>query len=201
MKTDVITVSSRGSQMEAALEQVELVARYKNLSEKSSLHLRLLAEETLGMMRSITGETEGQFWIEDADGEFQLHLVVETRMNSEKRGQLLSAASSGRNESARGLMGRIRDFFDRGADEDVATLTAPMFMGGAIEPTASHAMDVEWSMTQYQNSLAQRVEENDEEAKAAWDEMEKSVVTHVADDIRVSIRGPRVEMIIIKKMA
>ena len=69
MKTDVITVSSRGKQMEAALEQVEKLAVYKDLSRKGTLHLRLLTEEMMGMMRSITGETEGQFWIEDHEGE------------------------------------------------------------------------------------------------------------------------------------
>ena len=33
-----------------------------------------------------------------------------------------------------------------------------------------------------------------------WDELEKSVVTHVADDIKVSIRGQQVEMTILKKL-
>jgi len=40
----------------------------------------------------------------------------------------------------------------------------------------------------------------DPAAKEAWDELEKSVVTHVADDIRVSIRNGNVEMVILKKM-
>ena len=65
MKTDVIVVSSNGERMEEALAQVEKVAAFKGLSGKNALHLRLLTEEMMGMMRSITGETEGQFWIED----------------------------------------------------------------------------------------------------------------------------------------
>ena len=65
MKTDVISVSSRGSRMESALLQADQVAAYKGLSAKDALHLRLLAEEALGLMRSITGETDGLFWIED----------------------------------------------------------------------------------------------------------------------------------------
>ena len=60
--------------MEAALAQAEKVAAYKGLTGKNALHLRLLAEEMMGMMRSITGETEGKFWIEDESGEFRLHL-------------------------------------------------------------------------------------------------------------------------------
>ena len=49
--------------MEAALNQAEKVAAYKSLSPKNTLHLRLLTEEMMGMMRSITGETQGKFWI------------------------------------------------------------------------------------------------------------------------------------------
>ena len=73
MKTDIITVSSSGSQMEKALEQAEKVAAYKGLPAQSALRLRLLTEEMMGMMRSITGEQEGQFWIEDENGVYQLH--------------------------------------------------------------------------------------------------------------------------------
>ena len=109
-----------------ALAQAEKVAAYKELSPKSALHLRLLTEEMMGMMRSITGEPNGFFWIEDEDGVYQLHLQVKTRMNTDRRERLLSASSSGGNESAKGLMGRLRDFFDRGADEDVAQFASPV---------------------------------------------------------------------------
>ena len=93
MKSDVIVVSNKGSRMEAALDQVEKVAAYKGLKGKNALHLRLLAEETMSMMRSITGETQGEFWIEDNDGVYDLHLRAATRMTSVKREMLLSASS------------------------------------------------------------------------------------------------------------
>ena len=89
MKTDKISVSSQGARMNAALEQADKVAAYKGLSMKDALHLRLLTEEMMGLMRSITGEREGIFWIEDEDGEYRLHLQVRTLLNSEEREQLL----------------------------------------------------------------------------------------------------------------
>ncbi len=202
MRSDIITVSSRGAHMGAALAQAEKVAVYKELSAKNTLHLRLLTEELMGMMRSITGEPEGKFWIEDQNHVYELHLQVVTRMDSEKRDQLLSAASSGKNESAKGLMGRLRDFFDRGADADVAAMTTPLMLPGMYDISSSTpTLDLEWSMTEYQNALSTRVLQDDSAAREAWDELEKSVVTHVADDIRVSIKGSIVEMTIIKKMA
>ena len=201
MKTDVITVSSKGSKMEIALSQVDKVAAYKELTGKDTLHLRLLTEEMMGMMRSITGETTGKFWIEDEDNVYQLHLQVVTPMDSEKRDQLLSASSTGKNESAKGLMGRLRDFFDRGADEDVAAFSSPLMYSGMYEHSSTPTLDWEWSMMKYEDSLAYRVQQSDAAAKEAWDELEKSVVAKVADDVKVAIRGRTVEMIIFKKIA
>ena len=201
MRTDIITVSSTGSQMEKAFAQAEKMAAYKELSRKSALHLRLLTEEMMGMMRSLTGETEGKFWIEDEDDVYRLHLKVVTRMDSVKRDQLLAASTSGRNESAKGLMGRLRDFFDRSADADVAPFVNPMLMAGQYEQASAPSMDWEWSMVDFEGVISERMQHDDEEAKQVWDELEKSVVAKVADDVKVSIKGSTVEMTIIKKMA
>ena len=199
MKTDVIMVSSKGKRMEAALEQVEKAAAYKGLSAKNTLQLRLLTEEMLGMMRTLTGETEGKFWMEDKDGEYQLHLQVEARLTSERREQLLSVSSSGKNESARGLMSRLRDFFDWGSDGDLSEWSSPLLVPEALENSSSPALDLEWSMMRYESALSARID-MDDAAKEAWDELEKSVVKNVADDVRVSIRNGVIEMIILKKM-
>lgn len=200
MKTDVITVSSQGNRMEAALGQVDKVIAYKELSGKNALHLRLLAEEMMGLMRSVTGAGEGLFWIEEEDQEYRLHLQVRARLSEEKRERLLDVSSSGKNESAKGLMGRLRDFFDWGSDEDLATFTSPLLMPEAFEHTSSPVLDWEWSMRRYESALCAQMA-NDPAARDAWDELEKSVVKHVADDVKVFIRNGVVELVILKKLA
>ena len=199
MKTDVLAITNDSGNMEAVLRQVDAVSAYKGLSPKSALHLRLLTEEMMGTIRSITGETEGDFWIEDNDDVYQLHFRVETTMDSEKRERLLSTSSSGKNESARGFMGRLRNFFDIEADADVAASAGPLFSAMYADSSTGSALDYEWSMLRYQEQLNIR-REGDPIAREAWDELEKSVVAHVADDVKVSIRGRTVEMTIIKKM-
>ena len=201
MKTDVIVVSSRGGRMEKALAQADKVAAYKELSAKGALQLRLLTEEMMGMMRAITGETEGEFWIEDTDGTYALHLRVKTRMNSEKRESLLSASKSGKNESARGLMGRLKDFFDREMDEDITSIGSPLVLPEMYEHNSMSTLSWEWSMNSYQRELDSLRQKQDKNAEELWDELEKSVVTHVADDVQVSIRGQQAEMTILKKIA
>ena len=51
MKTDVVVISSEGANMEAALAEVDKVGAYKDLTSRETLTLRLLAEETMAMMR------------------------------------------------------------------------------------------------------------------------------------------------------
>lgn len=198
MKTDVIAVSSRGSRMEAALQQADKVAAYKGLSAKNALHLRLLTEEAMGLMRSITGETEGKFWIEDRDDEYELHLQVQTSLSEEERTRLLSVSSTGKNESARGLMGRLRAFFDWESDEDASSCSS-LFLPDALD--SSPMLDWEWSLRRYESALYTQVTLNAPGAQEAWDELEKSVVKNVADDVKVYIRSGVVELVILKKLA
>lgn len=200
MKSDLITVSNKENSLNEALAQAEKVSAYKGLTGKNALHLRLLTEEMMGLMRSITGETEGTFWIEDSNNEYCLHLQVMTPMDSKKREQLLSVSASGKNESAKGLMGKLRDFFDRGADADIAPFSSSLMLPDMYERASMRAADWEWSMIRYEEALANRVKNDDASAKEAWDELEKSVVAKVADDVKISIRGRMVEMIIVKKL-
>lgn len=200
MRTDTIDVSGKQSAVEKALREAETVATYKKLSPKGALHLRLLTEELMGLMRSITGETQGTFWIEDDQGVYQLHLKTETRMSSVKRSKLLSSSTSGKNEAARGLMGRLRDMFDQDSDSDMLALS-PMMSEGFYEHSTASMVDLEWSMMRYRNELEPHYLRNEAEAIEAWDELEKSVVAHVADEIKVFIRGDRVEIVIYKELA
>ena len=193
MKTDVMVVSNSGARMEEALNQVSKVAAYKGLSPRNTLHLRLLAEEMLGLMRSIAGELDGEFWIEDNDDVYELHLKVRTLIDEEQRRQLIAASTGGKNEAARGLMGRLRSFFDLSGG---APVMHGLFMPGSTLAPES----MTWSMVDYRGQLEQYAKK-DPAALEAWDELEKSVVKNVADDVRVYIRSGIVELVILKKLA
>ena len=193
MKTDVIVISSEGNNMEAALALVDKVTAYKELSSKDAMTLRLLTEEVLAMMRAITGNVNGQFWIEDRDSIYELHLLVRTLVDERIRGQLLAASSSGKNEAARGFMGKIRSFFE-------PSVGTPMFSAGFVGGAPQMYESYAWSMDDYRDQLRQH-HELSQGGQEEWDELERSVVAKLADDVKVSIRGRDVEMVIIKKMA
>ena len=194
MKTDILMISSDGTNMDSALAQVDKVAAYKGLSLKNALYLRLLTEETMAMMRAITGNVNGEFWMEDEDQLYTLHLKVSTLMDENRREQLLAASTSGKNEATRGFMGKIRSFFEPSS-------SVPMFSAGFGGGSPQMYNSYVWSMEDYRDQLRQYREQNQNEAKDAWDELEKSVVGHLADDVKVSIRGRTVEMTIVKKLS
>ncbi len=194
MKTDVISISSEGNNMEAALAEVEKVSAYKELTPKKAMPLRLLTEEMMAMMRAITGNVNGEFWIEDQDGVYELHLRVISLIDEKRREQLLSASSSGKNEAERGFMGKIRSFFE-------PSNGAPMFSAGFAGAAPTINSLYAWSMEDYRDQLRQQRELNQIDDSGEWDELEKSVVAKLADDVKISIRGRIVEMSIIKKIA
>ena len=194
MKTDTIVISSEGNNMAAALSQIDKISVYKELSSKNAITLRLLTEEVLAMMRAIAGNVNGEFWIEDQDDVYELHLLVRTLVDDKIRGQLLAASSSGKNEATRGFMGKIRSFFEPSSG---VPMFSAGFAGGAPQMPESYT----WSMEDYRDQLRQHRELEQRNSQEEWDELERSVVAKVADDVKVSIRGRNVEMTIIKRLA
>ena len=200
MKSDVIHVTNDGAGFDQALAQAEAVARFRDLDHRGALHLRLLTEEMMGMMRAMTGEREADFWIESGDGVVDLHLAVQTPMNAEMRKKLLSASTSGENSAAKGVTGKLRDLFEQFIEPENGNLPSDLVTGmdyayaGGDFGTLSVAAAGLWSMNRYKAAVKEgRAPVED------WDELEKSVVARLADEIKIGIAGHDVEMVISKK--
>ena len=200
MKSDVIHVTNEGEGFEDALAQAEAVARFRGLDRRSALHLRLLTEEMTGMMRALTGERKADFWIEDEAGILNLHLAVNTPMNAEMRRKLLSASTSGENSAATGVTGKLRDLIEQFLEPENGSLPNDLFTGmdyayaGGDFGSLSVAAAGLWSMNRYKAAV--------KEGRAPiedWDELEKSVVAKLADEVKIGISGQNVEMVISKK--
>ena len=210
MKSDVITVNNRGDGIEEALAASSSSALYRGLGHREALHLRLLAEETLGMMRQITKEETAQFWV-DSDGKsFELHLVAHPSVTGAMRAELLKVATSGKNEAARGVMGKIRDRFNGALSPETDEVVGDYYTQGLILPPEYMAADptsysmtagiMTWSMQKYRESVKSEKPDS-EKAKEKWDELEKSIVANLADEVRIGISKDKVEMTVYKKFA
>lgn len=207
MTTEQVYVKNDGEGLDKALILAENFAKTVELSTRNSIHLRLLTEEVLGMVHAITGEFKAVFWLEGDAKECRILLKADTLMDSTKRKELISASSSGKNEAAKGIMGKIRELVEVGMEnfDELGQLQMqygvnPMAYGnmGLDNDAMSQAM-LTWSLKRYRESLSE--ESSEEYYEEAWDELEKSVVANLADDVRVGIRNDKLNLTVIKKFS
>ena len=206
MKSDVVKVTNSGEGINEALCAADAAAVYRSLEKKDALYLRLLAEEMMGMIRQITGETEAEFWVSSEDKSFELHLVAYPVMTQAMRKELLKASSSGKNAAAKGFMGKIKDIFNRALASDDLQNLAYYYSQGIIVTENAFMTDsytsttgtVSWSMKKYKTAV-EKESANSAEAKEEWDELEKSIVASIADEVEIAISGDKVEMTVYKK--
>ena len=199
MKTDVIRVDNEGRGMTRALNEVEKFAVYNALDGKAALRLRLLAEEMMGMVRAIVGEFEADFWAECKDRSCELWLETEVLADGATRDELLKLATDGRNFAAKGVMGKVRCVLQAFL---VGNAVASEYLGGigsvmSYGDVPGYGYDQMWSMCAYRDWVGKCVG-SDVVARENWDELEKSIVAKLADEVLVGVCGQRVQLVIRK---
>lgn len=191
MTSDLIYVNGDGIGLEEVKQHAAKLAALRGLTEKQTLTLQLLAEETVGMLRGLTGEHEAEFHIETDGLRFRLYLSTNTTMTASLRKKLLSASSSGVNAVAKGVGGRLRDFFERLIEPrenylENGTAWGWRRIGDAPDPVPADV--AVWSLNRYKT----------EADKEAWDELEQSVIVGLSDEVEFAIIGDRVLMTVYK---
>lgn len=199
MKTEVCKLKGKGNDFSLVEKIAEKTAVYNDLAKKQGLQLRLLSEELVGMLPELLNRYSGEFWIENEGNNFEIHAAVTSAVyNSEERNKVMSISSSGKNVANVGFMGKVRGIVDAMllsmAETDPQTMAAVMdtYYVDSLNGTSFST----WSLECYRMEL-QQVEET--ERKEYWDELEKSIVANLADDVIVGINGRRVDIVIKKK--
>lgn len=196
MKSDVCHLDSGALDVGPALIQVEKCAAYEGLDTHQTLRLRLLGEELMGMVKGILGDYTADFWVEVEDKNYELHLQAKANVSEDKREELLKLSTSGENIAARGFMGKVRQIFEAslyGDDQTLAMVGAMSGEGGGFYDMQAYAFSQAWSLMNYRESMG----DNQEDEK--WDELEKSIVAKLADDVLVGVRCRAAEIIIKKQ--
>jgi len=215
MQTDKIKIQDYETGLEQALQEMDKFCTYMEYSRKNALRVKLLVEESYGMLRAVAEKFVADFWLEGKnDGTCLVHLTVYTDMDILKKRELIDVSKNKKNAAYPGLAGKIREiiedsiyFQDNPKEGEKAeggrreymmmTLTnnymapgAPMPMDGCL-----------WTLESYRQSVETAIEADGEteEAEEAWDELEKSILAHLADDIRVAVKGNTAEIVIEKK--
>ena len=196
MKTDICAISNDKSTYQAIFTQVEKAAGYNGLEKKQALHLRLLAEELVSMLPELLEVGSGEFWIENSGREFELHASIQARsISAFDKENIIAVSSSGKNAAAKGILSKIE-------------LVAANMLGGFLEGSQLAAesgfydfydmgavVQTMYINTWSLNSYKENVNDNTEE----WDELEKSIIANLADDVIVGVKGKKVDIIIKKR--
>ena len=197
MRSNTCKIEKGFKDLGLILKECEKVAVYNELTNKQALQLRLLCEDIDGMLPKIIDEFEGVFWIDFVDGECKVNVSIQfAKFSSTKKKELIKLAKNKKNASVNGFFSKIgaaiEEFF---LDEENAKA-----MGLLVDCRNDLAMDGHldysyyWTLGQYKSTSTNKKTEE-------WDELEKSVILSIADDVIVGVKGTQADITIIKNFA
>ena len=172
MRAEHIELTDTKDSIERAEELTLRFAADSGMSAKATRRLRLLAEETLSLAKQIIGEASADFSISGSAELVQVSLELDKRLDDAQMQDLLSMTLTGENQAYRGFMGTIR-----------ALIANPSEIG-------SH-----WTLQDYRQMLAERPA-SDAMSQEAIEDLERSIVANLAENVEVMLRGSRVRMVI-----
>ena len=199
MRSNVCKIEKGTKDLDAILRECEKVAVYNDLTHKQMLQLCLLCEELDGMLPHVMEEFDGDLWIEFEDGVCKINVSIQLgEFTGDKKKELIDIAKNKKNAASVGIVGKIcaaiENFF---LDEEMFRACALSLGSFHMATTYGAGMEYPylWSLDEYRAVVKK------EEKTEKWDELEKSVIASVADDVIIGIKGKQADIIIVKKFA
>lgn len=195
MKSNMCALKGIEPDLEKVLDEVKKVASYNGLKRKDMLQLMLLAEELIGIQKGILGFAKGNFYIENTGSTYKLCLRADIQTDIITQDRFVEMSTQNRNEAARGIIGKIKYIANLMVNGNTTVLPDyDIFnsQGNSYTYVDSMEYDRTWSLDGYRSNLPR--------GSAAWDEMERSIVANIADDIIVGATATYIELTAIKKI-
>ena len=198
MKTKDIYIGNNGTGRDEVLSEAEKYAQENGFSKKEGIRIRLLSEELMGMVEAIAGQFFAYFHIEGGSRKYKLIVNAKVNMDSRIRNELLEASSRKKNDAAKGICNKLKDIFEMymlGCREVLRDQNYyDMYYGyGLSDVNDLNSVSI-WKLSDYKNNV--NVKNNTED----WDELEKSIIANLADDVSVGIKGDDVELIVTRTL-
>ena len=191
MKTDKLWINGKIYRNEEADELLESFSARASITGKNYQHMRLLTEETMGMAHHLLKDFEGELWIEKTHNGYDI--IFEANLSGTKERQADISASP------TGFMAKIAELLNcsyifENIEEIPETLASaiPDYMSyGFSEADSETAWAGKWSLSAYRQYLL-----NHSGSDLRLDELEKSIVARLADEVTVGIYGQRIRLMI-----
>ena len=196
MQSNTFKIRKDRDSMYEILKEVEKCAEYTGMDKKDYLQLRLLAEELVSMLPGLLEYYEGEFWISNRGKRYALNVSVQIPFSSQEiREHLMELSKSGKNALAVGITGKIRCAVEA-MIADVLAVDFEMTQYGGYGFYGALPMSTYYTQAWSLNNYTEYLYQNDE--KEDKDELEKSIIAKLSDDVIVGLKGKHVEIVIKK---
>ena len=188
MKTNTIKINQNEDNLNQILVETQKASELASFNNKQALRNCLIAEEFVGMLKELSTDFDGEFWIERENLSFSY--VAQIRINEAmdlRTKRKFIEISSAKKNMTKGIMGKIRDIVENLLYPENAMYSST-FVAYQLETAV--LLNDQWTLNKYKDA-----ERNNAEP---WDELEKSIIANLADDVIVSVKGSKVEVVILK---
>lgn len=193
MQTEKLWISSMVRRISDVNEILQEFADRTGISGRDFQHLCLLAEETLGMAGQMLEDFDGEIWLEKTAPGYEIILEADVRENGSEK------FSSG--NAPKGFMGKIAEMLNCSyAFESISEMpenlaaALPDYLSYGLREEGAPAWAGKWSLSAYRRNL-----QDHPDSGIDPDELEKSIVASLADEVTVGIHGHRIRLAITKK--
>lgn len=192
MKSNIINITKDKDNLAQILKETQKTAVYAELNAKETIRAQLIAEELIGMLNELSGDFSGEFWLEKEDCtlNYCTKIALNENMDKKTKRKFIDVSSDKKNAAAKGVMGKIRDVVENLLYPENAVFSSK-FISYDLEMAALR--DDRWTLSKYKDAQRNNPE--------PWDELEKSIIANLADDVSVGVKGNNVEIVVTKSFS
>ena len=166
--------------MKDLLAEVDRFTETRSLTKKERIRIRLLTEEAVGVLKATVKEGKGELKIESTENEYVISFAIDTPcISDDSKEKLIETSSGNKNEFYQGFTGKIRQAIEwlTNTDKYTAANAAPAgYSMGFIDTSRG----TQWSYQQFKKDITTDNKDN-------WDELERSVLSKLANEILVGV--------------
>lgn len=177
IQSEHVRITDPETDMNKAYEAVDGYIEKTGIKGKNVLRIRLLSEEVLRLVRSVAGCGDIDFWLEGDKRVSRIIIEMINSLDPDRQKELISISSSGENSTEQGFFGTLLSMFTKDDYEDSG-----------------------WSLKDYEDELRRRKAE-DPYSQSAWEDIERSLVANLSDDIEVGIGKGKIRMVVTKDLS
>lgn len=196
MRSNIYKIDRGGFGLSTIVREAGKWAELARLDTRQSLELRLLTEEVFEMLTKLICAYQGCLWFESDDNSYQLRATVASDIGIDPSGKAITPPDP-QKSTVKGMMGKIKSVADGmllqmatpGASAAMPDCSSSFYMAMACRNNV-------WTLSGYINEIKAALKRN--QGKEEWDELEKSLIVKLADDVTVEKKNHYVEITVKK---